>query len=72
MSEIIINLLAFTYLLECTLKQDLTQKPLHRYRRVLAFLRMPKVLQMYGIGVKRQTMTQWGAPNISTARYSDH
>ena len=45
-----------TYLLECTLKQDLTPKPLHRYRRVLALLRMPKVLEMYSIGAKRQTI----------------
>ena len=34
----------FTCLVECTLKQDLTQKPLHRYRRVLALLSRPKVL----------------------------
>ena len=32
-----------TYLLECTLKQEVTQKPLHQYGRILAFRKLAQI-----------------------------
>ena len=55
-SEININVLAYLFTRMHPEKKNLTQKPLHRYRRVLALLSRPKVLWMYSIGAKHQTI----------------